>query len=93
MSSCLWNDDVEARRYHLATWRMVTMKKEYGGLGVLDLREINLYLLASWISGYSRGEGKILKALIYFKYNTSNPNILSCRDVGASFLAGCYVSS
>jgi hypothetical protein len=29
-------------------------------------------------------EGKIWKALVDFKYNTSNPNILSYRDVGAS---------
>jgi hypothetical protein len=33
MSNCLWNDEAEAHRYHLANWRLVTMKKEFGGLG------------------------------------------------------------
>jgi hypothetical protein len=92
MSNCLWNDEAEAHRYHLASWRMVTMKKKFGGLGVPNLRDLNLCLLASWISRYSRDDGKIWKALIDFKYNTSNPNILSCREVGASnFLARGYV--
>jgi hypothetical protein len=84
MFNCLWNDEAETHRYHLASWKMVTMKKEFGGLGVPDLRELNLCLMASWISRCSRGDGKIWKALIDFKYNTNNPNILSCREVGAS---------
>jgi hypothetical protein len=35
------------------------MKKEFGGLGIPNLREVNLYLLASWISRYSRDEGNV----------------------------------
>jgi hypothetical protein len=70
---------------------MVTMKKEFGGLGVPDLREVNLCLLASWIRRYSKDEGKLWKALVDFKYNTINPNILSCRDVGASNFWQCVM--
>jgi hypothetical protein len=33
--------------------------KEYGGLEGPDLRELNLYLLASWIRRYSQDSEKI----------------------------------
>jgi hypothetical protein len=59
MSHCLWNDDEVSHKYHLASWRQVTMLREYGGLGVPDLRELNLCLLGSWISRYARDEDKI----------------------------------
>jgi hypothetical protein len=35
------------------------MLKEYGGLGVLDLKELNLCLLGSWIGRYARDKDKI----------------------------------
>jgi hypothetical protein len=47
MTHCLWNDSENAHKYHLASWKQVTMRKEFGGLGVPDLRELNLYLLRS----------------------------------------------
>jgi hypothetical protein len=87
MSHCLWNDDdVSHKYYHLASWRHVTMKKEYGGLGVPDLRELNLCLLGSWIRRYVMDRDQIWKLLIGFKYRTGNPNILTCSDLRASNL-------
>jgi hypothetical protein len=38
MTHCLWNDDENVHKYHLAGWKHVFMRKEYGGLGVPDLR-------------------------------------------------------
>jgi hypothetical protein len=35
------------------------MKKEFGGLGVPDLRELNLCLLRSWIRRYAADKDKI----------------------------------
>jgi hypothetical protein len=35
------------------------MLKEYGGLGVPDLKELNLFLLGSWIGRYARDKDKI----------------------------------
>jgi hypothetical protein len=31
MSHCLWNNTEDAHKYHLAGWKHVAMKKEYGG--------------------------------------------------------------
>jgi hypothetical protein len=84
MAYCLWNDGESAHKYHLANWKLVTMKKEYGGLGIPDLRELNLCQLGSWIRRYVVDKDKIWKQLVDFKYRTSKPNILCCKDVGAS---------
>jgi hypothetical protein len=55
------------------------MKKEYGGLGIPNIREMNLCLLASWIRRYSLDENKLWKQIVDFKYDTQNPNIFSCH--------------
>jgi hypothetical protein len=43
MAICLWNDNSEAHRSHLAGWQHVTMK-EFRGLGLPNLIELNLCL-------------------------------------------------
>jgi hypothetical protein len=60
------------------------MKKEFGGMGIPNLQDLNLCLIGSWIKRYIQGEGALWKKVIYAKYNTRNPNILSCRDVHPS---------
>jgi hypothetical protein len=47
MANCLWNDDSKYHRYHLASWQHVNMEKDYGGLRVSNLRELNICLLGS----------------------------------------------
>src|SRR4051812_32935082 len=62
MSHCLWNDFEGNRKLHLANWALVSMKKDFGGLGIPNLQEINICLLGSWI-------------LIAHKYLGNKPNI------------------
>jgi hypothetical protein len=66
MENCLWNDDNESHRYHLASWQHVTMEKEFGGLGVPSLRELNLCLLGSWVRRYFVDNEETWKQLIDF---------------------------
>jgi hypothetical protein len=47
MGHCLWNSSNERHRYHLASWQHVNIRQEFGGLGVPNLRELNLCLLGS----------------------------------------------
>jgi hypothetical protein len=89
MGHCLWNSDGESHTFHLANWKLVSMKKEYGGLGVPDLRDLNTCLLGSWIERYARDNDKLWKQLVGFKFRTQNPNIFTCHDNGVSnFLKG-----
>jgi hypothetical protein len=59
MAHCLWSSDSDKHRYHLANWQLVSMKKEFGGLGVPSLRDLNLCLLGSWVRRYCVNKGKI----------------------------------
>lgn len=84
MTHCLWSDSENKKKIHLVNWDTVTINKEFGGLGVPDLRQVNVCLLASWIRRYNQDENKLWKRVIDFKYNTNRPNVLSCVDVAAS---------
>lgn len=45
----LWSGGSTIRKkYHLVEWKNVCLSKEQGGLGVLDLKNMNLALLAKW---------------------------------------------
>jgi hypothetical protein len=52
MGKFLWDDQAESRKYYLANWQSLTQKKEHGDMGIPDLRDMNLCLLASWIQRY-----------------------------------------
>ena len=77
----------------MANWESVAMCKEYGGLGVQNIRDLNVCLLGSWIKRYLASENKLWKELLDFKYMTDNPNILSAKDMGGSqfFKKLCFI--
>lgn len=84
MGHFLWNNTEDKHRYHLASWQLVSQKKEEGGLGILDLRSLNLALLASWIFRYQLHKNAIWVKIVDSKYKTSDPNIFRCPDLGSS---------
>jgi hypothetical protein len=56
-------------------WDFICQKKEYGGLGIENMRDFNLCLLSSWINKYHLDDNKIWKMIIDHKYDLS-PSIL-----------------
>ena len=80
MSHFLWSDSESNKKYHLANWGLVTMKHEFGGLGVQNLRDFNLCLLASWIKRYHLDGGKIWRKILDYKYDLSL-NILNASPI------------
>jgi hypothetical protein len=58
------------------------MKKEFGGLGIPNIRELNLCLLGSWVRRYYSDDKKLWKQLVNYKYSTDNGNIFTCRELG-----------
>jgi hypothetical protein len=70
------------------------MCKEYGGLGIPNLRDLNISLLASWLRRYKSDKDKLWKELIDFKYGTENPNIFVANSSGgSSFFQRVHVGS
>lgn len=55
-----------------------------GGLGVPDLRNLNLSLLSSWIFRYNLNINSIWTKIIDHKYKVNNPNILCSVDTTVS---------
>jgi hypothetical protein len=60
------------------------MLKKFGGVGIPNLRDLNICLLVSWIKTYQEGNGKLRKELIAFKYDINRPNILCAKDTNSS---------
>jgi hypothetical protein len=69
MSNCLWNDMDNAHKFHLANWESVAMCKEFERLGIPNLRDLNLCLLASWLKGSNKDRDKLWGELVDSKYN------------------------
>ena len=84
MANCLWGDEVDKHRYHLVNWETVSMSKDFGGLGIPNLRDLNMCLLGSWLRRYQESGGKMWRQLLDFKYNASDPNIFHTSSRGAS---------
>jgi hypothetical protein len=60
------------------------MCKNYGGLGIPNLRDLNISLLASWLKRYQADEGKLWKQVIDDKHATDRPNIFYCNTTSSS---------
>jgi hypothetical protein len=43
------------------------MLKDFGGLGVLNIRDMNICLLGSWITRYQVDEGKLRREILDHK--------------------------
>jgi hypothetical protein len=52
MTNCFWDDYKGHRKLHLANWHMICTKKDYGGLSIPQIRDLNLCLLGSWARRY-----------------------------------------
>jgi hypothetical protein len=50
------------------------MCKDYEGVGIPNLRDLNMSLLGSWISRYQKDDGKLWKQIVDEKYNAGKPN-------------------
>ena len=91
MGHFLWNNTDDTHKYHLASWQLVAQKKDMGGLGIPDLRSLNLALLSSWIFRYQLHKNAIWVNIVDYKYRTKDPNIFCCPDLGVSpFWKGWY---
>lgn len=67
----LWNGDSNSRKYHLVNWDTVCTPKNQGGLGILNLRCMNISLLTKWLWKLENGDG--LWQTIVKKYNKRKP--------------------
>ncbi|KAG8060373.1 hypothetical protein GUJ93_ZPchr0002g26796 [Zizania palustris] len=67
-SRLLWQEGQGARKYHLENWAMICSPKDYGGLGVLDLKWMNIALMGKWLWKFETESG-IWQTLLSNKYS------------------------
>jgi hypothetical protein len=77
----LWDNYEGHPKYHLASLGILAMKTKFGGLGIPNLADINLCLLASWVKKYHLDCHKMWKVIIDEKYKNDNQNMFSCPNV------------
>jgi hypothetical protein len=46
-------------KMNLDNWKMTCKKKDFGGLGVPYLADLNMCLLGSWVKRYIRNDGEL----------------------------------
>ena len=55
-ADALWRptlpDELPSWKLYLPNWKLICKKKEFSGLGIPDLANVNLYLLGSWLKRY-----------------------------------------
>jgi hypothetical protein len=84
MANFFWDDTGDKHKYHLSNWHSLAQRKENGGLGIPDLRDLNLCLLSSWVQRYYNLGSKMWKCIVDFKYHLDSPNLFCCENSQAS---------
>lgn len=73
-------------KYHLDSWGMVSKNKEFGGLGIPNIRDFNMVLLAAWGKRFFDNKDSDKKKIISYKYDINSPNIFWTKSgVGSTF--------
>jgi len=67
----LWGDVGGGRKINWVSWKKVCQPKEEGGLGVRDIRLVNLSLLAKWRWRLIQQDGALWKEVLREKYGNN----------------------
>jgi hypothetical protein len=67
MNNFLWDETGDKKKYHFVNWQTVCLRKDQGGLGILDLEKMNIVLLAKWLWKLFNEDG-MWQAILRKKY-------------------------
>jgi hypothetical protein len=70
-----WQGGSLKKKYHLVQWRKVCRAKKQRGLGIKNLRKVNVSLLCKWWWALENGEG-LWQDIVRIKYVKSHPTCL-----------------
>lgn len=62
-----WQGGGTKRKYHLVKWEIICKSKKKGGLGIKDLRKMNISLLYKWWWKFEKEDG-LWQKIVKFKY-------------------------
>lgn len=81
-----WQGTNKKRKYHMVKWEaLIRRPKEFGGLGFMDIRVMNICLLIKWIDGLEKRDDNICTKLLCRKYLGDKSIFQLARNVGSQF--------
>jgi hypothetical protein len=60
----MWSDEEGNNKLDLSNWPSTYMRTKFGGLGILNLQELNMYLIGSWIKRYIQDESTLWNKVV-----------------------------
>ncbi|KAL6640643.1 hypothetical protein ACP70R_021766 [Stipagrostis hirtigluma subsp. patula] len=85
-----WQGVGKKRKYHMTKWEIMCRPKEYGGLGFLDTRVMNICLLVKWIVRLDGGDESLCCRFLRNKYMKRTGFLQSRSDGGSQFWKGLH---
>ncbi|XP_038998009.1 uncharacterized protein LOC120123085 [Hibiscus syriacus] len=76
MSKFLWGGGTDKNKIHWVSWSNVCKSKEEGGLGVLNISNMNRALLGKWSWRFANERNVVWRRLICSKYNLDPYSLL-----------------
>jgi hypothetical protein len=76
----LWQNGLNTRKIYLVGWKSVCQPKDDGGLGLLDLRYMNISLLVKWMWRLESSNG-LWQKIIKEKYLKRSPLVLAKKSL------------
>jgi hypothetical protein len=70
-----WHGGSLKKKYHLLQWGKICRSKKKGGLGIKNLRKLNVRLLCKWWWALENEEG-LWQDIVRFKYVNNSPTCL-----------------
>ncbi|KAK1692879.1 hypothetical protein QYE76_009576 [Lolium multiflorum] len=84
-SKFFWEGAGPKRKYHLVNWPSVCRPKEFGGLGLLNTKKMNVALLLKWIWRLYQEEDTIWAHIIRAKYGDASDLFAGSGNGGSPF--------
>ena len=87
-----WQGTNKKRKYHMVKWEALIRPKEFGGVGFLDIRVMNICLLVKWIERLEKIDDSICIQLLCRNYLGDKSIFQLTRSVGSQILERDLVS-
>jgi hypothetical protein len=82
-SKFFWEGVGNKKKFHMIKWEALDKPKEFGGLGFIDTRVMNIALLCKWIFRLESGEDSLCMNLLRRKY-LKGKGFYQSRKAGSS---------
>jgi hypothetical protein len=87
-------DDYEGhKKLHLENWQLISMKKEFGGLGIPNLKYLNLCLLGSWVKRFMVDENNLWRRVVDNKYCRHSNIFYTDKNHASQFWKGVILAA